>query len=177
MDLHRGMLARIDRKVVSGLGTDESYRTVRVPVSEALWSTWKRYCDAAGISMGRAIVDLIGNELHAVIAESIDSNEPVLAGLVEERLVSREEQIVARERAVTEAEERLSEWAKRLRTREGELQTLEQRLRASAALGTRPREPGSKVGRNERCPCKSGLKYKHCHGLAGWQGGSLPDNG
>ena len=21
-----------------------------------------------------------------------------------------------------------------------------------------------KVGRNERCPCGSGLKYKHCHG-------------
>ena len=25
-------------------------------------------------------------------------------------------------------------------------------------------EPRKKVGRNERCPCGSGKKYKHCHG-------------
>lgn len=24
-------------------------------------------------------------------------------------------------------------------------------------------EPKGKVGRNELCPCKSGLKFKHCH--------------
>jgi preprotein translocase subunit SecA len=23
---------------------------------------------------------------------------------------------------------------------------------------------GKKVGRNEKCPCGSGKKYKHCHG-------------
>jgi uncharacterized protein YecA (UPF0149 family) len=23
---------------------------------------------------------------------------------------------------------------------------------------------GRKVGRNEKCPCDSGLKFKHCHG-------------
>ena len=38
-DLGRGVLAKIDRKVLSGLGHDENYRMVRVPVSEALWST------------------------------------------------------------------------------------------------------------------------------------------
>lgn len=56
MDLNRGTLAKIDRKVLSALGRDETYQMVRVPVTEAKWSTWKRYCDAAGISMGRAIV-------------------------------------------------------------------------------------------------------------------------
>jgi uncharacterized protein YecA (UPF0149 family) len=25
---------------------------------------------------------------------------------------------------------------------------------------------GSKVGRNEPCPCGSGRKYKHCHGAS-----------
>ena len=29
---------------------------------------------------------------------------------------------------------------------------------------TKPVEPRRKVGRNERCPCGSGKKYKHCHG-------------
>ncbi|MCC4232594.1 MULTISPECIES: SEC-C metal-binding domain-containing protein [Sphingobium] len=26
-----------------------------------------------------------------------------------------------------------------------------------------PRERGAKIGRNERCRCQSGRKYKHCH--------------
>jgi len=55
MGLDRGMLARIDRKLLAGLGQDEAFHMVRVPATEAKWSTWKRYCGAAGISMGRAI--------------------------------------------------------------------------------------------------------------------------
>jgi preprotein translocase subunit SecA len=27
-----------------------------------------------------------------------------------------------------------------------------------------PADAGTKVGRNEPCPCGSGKKYKHCHG-------------
>ncbi|MCA1438135.1 SEC-C domain-containing protein [Bradyrhizobium sp. BRP20] len=27
-----------------------------------------------------------------------------------------------------------------------------------------PQQRRTKVGRNERCPCQSGRKYKHCHG-------------
>ena len=34
-----------------------------------------------------------------------------------------------------------------------------------------------KVGRNERCPCGSRLKYKYCHGLPGRQRDLLSDNG
>ncbi|MEA3274627.1 MAG: SEC-C metal-binding domain-containing protein [Pseudomonadota bacterium] len=30
-----------------------------------------------------------------------------------------------------------------------------------------PNSSAPKVGRNERYPCGSGLKYKYCHGLAG----------
>ena len=54
MDMDRGILARIDRRLLAGLGDDEVYRTLRVPASGAKWSTWKRYCDAAGVSMGRS---------------------------------------------------------------------------------------------------------------------------
>ena len=63
MDLDRGVLARIDRRLLAGLDRDERFQMVRVPVTPAKWSTWKRYCDAAGISMGRAIVALIDHEL------------------------------------------------------------------------------------------------------------------
>jgi hypothetical protein len=33
-----------------------------------------------------------------------------------------------------------------------------------------------KIGRNERCPCGSGLKYKHCNGLPGRGVDTLPDD-
>jgi len=37
------------------------------------------------------------------------------------------------------------------------------------ARGGQPvvKKPGEKVGRNSPCPCGSGKKYKHCHGMAG----------
>ena len=167
MDLDRGTLARIDRKVVSGLGNDEVYRTVRVSATEATWSTWKRYCDAAGLSMGQAIMVLIGNELHTVIAEPVGDGGPVFAGLTEQRLLSREARLAARERAVDEAEKRQRERARWLHNREGELRRLEGRVRETAAPVVVASEPFRKVGRNERCPCRSGLKYKHCHGFSG----------
>lgn len=174
MDLDRGTLARIDRKVASGLAHDESYRTLRLPVSEATWSTWKRYCDAAGISMGRAVMVLIGNELGSVIAESIGDEGPVFAGLAAQRLASREMQIAAREAAIEDSKGRLREWTRRLRARESELRALERQLREASGHVARPAALASKVGRNERCPCKSGLKYKHCHGLTGRRGDPLP---
>ena len=52
MDMDRGTLARIDRRLLAGLGDDEAYRTLRVPTTGAKWSTWKRYCDSVGVSMG-----------------------------------------------------------------------------------------------------------------------------
>ena len=69
MDLDRGVLARLDRKLLAGLGQNETYRMVRVPATAAKWSTWKRYCDSAGISMGRAIVALIDRELVSVFRD------------------------------------------------------------------------------------------------------------
>mgnify|MGYP000858717571 CR=1 FL=1 len=39
----------------------------------------------------------------------------------------------------------------------------------AGAKGSQPvvKKPGEKVGRNSPCPCGSGKKYKHCHGMAG----------
>jgi preprotein translocase subunit SecA len=45
---------------------------------------------------------------------------------------------------------------------------LEQARSVSSASATTngagPRRTGEKVGRNDKCPCGSGKKYKHCHG-------------
>jgi len=172
MELDRSVLSRIDRKLLAGLDQDESFVMVRVPVTGAVWSTWRRYCDAAGISMGRAIVALIDRELVSVFGELAGDQILVFAESAQEELTAREVGVAAREREVEASEERLRRWAERLRLVERELEVRDQRIQFSSKLVPRPTEPSVKAGRNERCPCGSGLKYKHCHGLSGRLPGS-----
>lgn len=167
MDLDRGVLARIDRKLLAGLDQDETYRMVRIPVAAAKWSTWTRYCDSAGISMGRAIVTLIDWELVSVLGDQTDDRMPLFAEHAEEELARRQEQVASREERAAAVEERLRTWGAHLRTRQAELETRERRVEFAGKMAVRPKEPEITVGRNERCPCGSGLKYKHCHGLPG----------
>ena len=122
MDKDRGILARIDRKLLAGLGDDEAYRTVRVPAIPAKWSTWKRYCDSVGISMGRAVTMLIDRELISVFGEHTGDEPPVFAQRATEELAMREARIVAREREVDADEARMREWDERLRRRKDELE-------------------------------------------------------
>jgi len=164
MELDRGTLARIDRKLLAGLGQDETFQMVRVPVTAAKWATWKRYCDAAGISMGRAIVALIDHELVSVFGESTGDGVPLLAGRAEEKLEAREAQVDAREREAKGAEERIRRQDERLRLWEDQLEVREQRAELATKLASRPAKADVKVGRNEPCPCGSGSKYKRCHG-------------
>ncbi|GBE23777.1 MAG TPA: hypothetical protein ENG98_02220 [Actinobacteria bacterium] len=165
MDLHRGALARIDRKLLAGLSQDEEFQMVRVPVAPAKWSTWRRYCDAAGISMGRAIVTLIDRELIGVFGDKGVDDSPVFAQRAEHQLAGRETQVAARESRVEDTQKRLRRWSENLRLLQTELEAREQRTKLASKLAARPPGAGRKVGRNERCPCQSGLKYKHCHGL------------
>ena len=58
MTLDRGTLAKIDRQVLSALDHGQGMRVVKVPLSEAVWSTWRRYCDALGVTMGAGIAGL-----------------------------------------------------------------------------------------------------------------------
>jgi len=165
MSLDRGVLANLDRRLLAKLNRDERFQMVRLPVSPAKWSTWKRYCGAAEISMGRAIVALIDRELASVAETSIDDSL-VLAQRARQRLANREAEVEGRERAMASAEERLRSRSEHLRHWEAELQTLAQRVELASKLAAQGRDDGPKVGRNDRCPCGSGLKYKHCHGLS-----------
>jgi len=166
MGLDRGALANLDRRLLAESDRDVRFQMVRLPVSPAKWSTWKRYCGVAGISMGRAIVALIDREL-ASAADVPGDDSPVLAQRAREQLANREAEIVGRERAVELAEERLRSRSEHLRHWEAELQALAQRVELASKLAAQRRDDGPKIGRNERCPCGSGLKYKHCHGLTG----------
>lgn len=167
MDLDRGVLARIDRKLLAGLGQDETYRMVRVPVTAAKWATWKRYCDSAGISMGRAIGALIDRELARMFRNQSDDRLSAFAEQAQEELAARQEQVARREEKATVVEGRLQAWNAHLRARESELETRERRVEFAVKVVAQPVEAEAKVGRNERCPCGSGMKYKHCHGLPG----------
>ncbi|MDF1598128.1 MAG: SEC-C metal-binding domain-containing protein [Acidimicrobiia bacterium] len=147
MALERGTLAKIDRRIFTELHHCEGMQLVKVPLPEAVWSTWRRYCQAIGLTMGAGIAGLIDQELGALVRE----DEPpgvVFAAELEHRLVVRSEALDIQER--------------RLDEREQSLRASERLLRAR----TRPLELPSKssVGRNDRCPCGSGYKYKRCHG-------------
>lgn len=147
MDLDRGTLAKIDRKISSGLGHDVRYQMVRVPVSEAAWSTWKRYCDAVGISMGRAIAALVEHELCSVFGES--NGQPRFLADLERNVTEHQADLDARERRVVAREE----WLRQ-----------SERRRSTDPIPTPTGANVPKVGRNDPCTCGSGLKYKRCHG-------------
>ena len=153
--LDRGALAKIDRSIFSEFDHAEGVQLVKVPVSDAVWSIWRRYCDVVGVTMGQGIAGLVAHELGTVVGRDADDRS-VFGVEMQRRLATRVDGLDARER--------------RLNDREGALRASEQRLRTAERL-IRVAQPSlassSKVGRNERCPCGSGLKHKHCHGLAG----------
>lgn len=154
MTLDRGTLAKVDRRIFAEFDHTDGVQLVKVPVSDAVWSTWRRYCDAVGISMGRAIAGLILHELGTVVDQ--DWGDGSVSGAeLERRFAARAEDLDARER-------RLNERERALRASEQRWRTEEQML----SVERTPLVSTSRIGRNERCPCGSGLKYKHCHGLA-----------
>ena len=167
MDMDRGILARIDRKLLAGLCDDEALRTLRVPATGAKWSTWKWYCDAVGVSMGRAVAMLIDRELLSVFGEHAAGEWPVFAQRAAEELENREAEIVARVREVDTTEARMRERGERLRHWEDELEARDQQAEFAPRIASRHSTSNAKIGRNERCPCGSGLKYKRCHGATG----------
>ncbi len=158
MALDRGTLTRIDRRVFAELAHTGGVQAVKVPVSDAVWSTWRRYCEAIGLSMGEGVAGLIAHELKTVVSDEDDASD-VFAEQVARQAEERASRLDARERE-------LDTRAERLRDKEVHLAAWEHRIRTQRMSGA-PVRAVAKVGRNERCPCGSGRKYKHCHGLAG----------
>src|SRR3990172_904716 len=151
MSLERQVLAKVDRRLLSDLDHTEGTQLVKVPVSDAVWSTWRRYCDAVGLPMGRGLAVLLHHELASVVDEDLES--------LGTKLAAREASIAAREAELTEREQELIR-------RETHLVIEKHRLTAAArtsANQTEARVP-PKPGRNEPCWCGSGKKFKYCHG-------------
>jgi hypothetical protein len=55
MTLDRGVLAKIDRRILSELDHAGGVQLAKIPLSDAVWSTWRRYCDVVGATMGQGI--------------------------------------------------------------------------------------------------------------------------
>ncbi len=155
MTLNRQTLAKIDKRILSQMDHDEGVQLVKVPVSEAVWSTWRRYCEAVGIPMGRALAILLHRELASVVHEDLE-REAELLGDRARGLNEREAVLDERERDLEQRERRNSPRVHRA----GEVGVEPKpRQLPLAPAGVVPR-----VGRNDLCPCGSGLKYKRCHG-------------
>jgi len=162
MALDRGTLSRIDRRVFAELTHAAGVQAVKVPVSDVVWSAWRRYCEAVGVSMGEGVAGLIAHELETVVGDEGDVSD-VFAEQVARRVGERASRFDARER-------QLDTRAEQLRDKEVHLAAWEHRIRTQRMLGASDRAlTVTKVGRNEPCPCGSGRKYKQCHGLAGRQ--------
>jgi hypothetical protein len=161
MALDRGRLAKIDRRVFAELDHADGVQAVKIPVSDAVWSTWRRYCESMGLSMGEGVAGLILDELETIV--DVDGDRATafaeqLRRLAAERgaqLDARHKELDTRAEILNRKEAHLAEWDRRLRT----LRPVGSGVHVEA-----------KVGRNDRCPCGSGLKYKHCHGFGGRSG-------
>lgn len=151
MALDRGTLARIDRRVLVELDHSSGVQAVKLPVSDAEWSTWRRYSEVLGLTMGQAIAGLVGHELATVVDEA-----PERVFDLQSALEERAGRLDVRERELDERESRLRRAEDLLRDREARLR--QKSAPPSGAVGP------VRAGRNEACPCGSGIKYKRCHG-------------
>jgi hypothetical protein len=152
MTLNRQTLAKIDKRILTQLNHEEGVQLVKVPVSEAVWSTWRRYCEAIGIPMGRALAVLLHRELASVVNEDLDR--------IGRLLTERETKFAAGEAALAERERQVITREKSVAFREKNLAAQAARTPAAKTL----RAPAPKLGRNDPCWCGSVKKFKYCHG-------------
>lgn len=172
MTLNRRLLAKIDGGLRSELDHAEGVQLVKVPVSDAVWSTWRRYCDLVGVPMGRALAILLHKELASMADEDLEG----LSGRIEAREAAVVSEAAEVKKAHKELEKRLrdlvireAELAERERDvgdRENNVAAVEHGLaeQLKALARTKPTvRPERKPGRNEPCWCGSEKKYKVCH--------------
>jgi hypothetical protein len=171
MSLEPRVLARIDHRLRSELKARKGSQMARVPVSDAQWAVWKRYCDMVGVSIGGGIAVLIDHELASVVEEDIRT--------LTEAVKAREAAVAVQEIDVAEREEdlakgkRFSDFRERhLESKQRQLEQREEHLDSRQlaldmlTAAPQPRTPvraRPKPGRNDPCWCQSGKKYKVCH--------------
>jgi hypothetical protein len=151
-------LANADRRLLASVDRDVRSQQVKVPISPALWDVWGRYCEVVGISMGRGIAALIDIEVEALADGSEEVIERArLVGQREADLDDRERQLGLRDR---ELDRREAQFPSR-----SQLAAMADQIEPQEVLfGDRSGMSFPDVNRNDPCPCRSGVKFKRCHG-------------
>lgn len=161
-------LANADRRLLAAMDREERWQQVKVPISSSLWDVWGRYCELAGISMGRGIAALIDLEVEALAEDREEVEERGrLLDLRQRELDEREGDLARR----TEEFDRRKKLATSRRPSRAELERIADQIEppdpgwSVAARSRSDLDPliFKGVGRNDRCPCGSGKKYKVCH--------------
>jgi hypothetical protein len=163
MTLDKRTLSSLDRKMSAELDSHTRFRMVRVPIDDRRWAIWNRYCQAAGVSMGRGIAGLIEEKLASVVTGTSEEIASPLVMEAEKNLATQQAALAAVEERLAGEAIRLQQWERQLEYRRDELHRRELRLR-SPAPPQPSAVPSPRVGRNDPCPCGSGAKYKRCHG-------------
>lgn len=170
--LSRRLLAKVDGRLRSELDHSDGVQLVKVPVSDAVWSTWRRYCDLVGVPMGRGLAIL----LHHALASVVDEDLEELANRIEEResdiesrtteLARAEKDLERRQRDLAIRESELIRRQRDIEAREENVAAVERRVAETLMRPAQARPSSgstSKLGRNDPCWCGSGKKYKVCH--------------
>ncbi len=113
MTLSRRILAKVDGRLRSEMDHTEGVQLVKVPVSNAVWSTWRRYCDLAGVPMGRGLAILLRNELASIVDEDLES--------LNSKIEARESDVDTRAKELAKRERDLGRRQRDLAVRESEL--------------------------------------------------------
>ena len=170
MTLNRQVLRRIDDRLRSESDQETGEWMAKVPISGATKAVWQRYCQASGVHMGQGVAMLIHHELASLVDVDLDT--------LGNRLKARQTELEDRALALAEAEEELERRQRDVEVREARVRQRERDLKkreADIAVGERLRaqppdtptqSAGRRTGRNEPCWCKSGKKFKYCHGAA-----------
>lgn len=147
----------------------------KVPISGATKAVWQRYCQAIGVHMGQGVAILIHHELASVVdvdLETLGEHLQARQAELEKRasaLAQAEDDLQRRHRDLTAREARVRERERDLKKRESNVTVAEHRLArplTSASPAQPAAPPEGKLGRNEPCWCRSGKKFKYCHGAA-----------
>ena len=161
-------LANADRRLLAAMDREERWQQVKVPISSSLWDVWGRYCELAGISMGRGIAALIDLEVEALAEDREEVEERSRLLDLRARELDERERDLARQ---TDELERRKKRATSRRPSRAELERMADQIEPPDpgwSVTPKPRsalDPSTfkGVGRNDRCPCGSGKKYKVCH--------------
>ncbi len=172
MTLSRQNLAKVDARLRSELDHDDGVQLVKVPVSDAVWSTWRRYCGLIGVPMGRGLGILLHNELASIVDEDLEELSKRIESMESDidsratELAKGEKDLERRQRDLAVRESELVERQRDLEAREENVAEVEHNV-AKELMGLSQTQPSvrsrPKRGRNEPCWCGSGKKYKNCH--------------